>query len=274
MRHRKTGMHFGKVFRAVGPVMMMAAAGAMMSGCKNADIRMNGSEGVPLSELDMSGDAPDEIVLLGPDHLVITEGEDFTISLQGDDEAKERMRFVLENGSLGILREGRHWSGDNVATVNVTMPAPARITIAGSGRTQASALASEAEVVIAGSGRLNTPTLDVERLDVTIAGSGTYSAGGNAGSLELSVAGSGTADMGELMVGNADITIAGSGDTTFSSDGEVDASIMGSGNVTVRGSARCRVSSMGSGSLVCERREYPGEQPTDEAAERRSASGR
>ena len=247
-------MQFDKLFRTLGPVMAMAMA-AGVSGCGNAKFHMGDKQGVALADLDLSGDAPDSINLVGPDIVRITEGADFTIALEGDDEARDRVRFLLEDDTLSILRDGEDWSRGNQATVTVTMPAPRHLVLAGSGKIFSDALAAKAEVTIAGSGKVETPSIAVESLEVNVMGSGRYRAGGTAGRLDLSIAGSGEADMAGLKVGKADISIAGSGDTTFASDGKVDAKIMGSGNITVRGSARCKVKSFGSGSLTCERGE-------------------
>lgn len=256
-RHR--GFRFDKFIRTVGPFVALAAMSGMVAGCQNrgGEFQFNGSKGVPLSELDMSGDAPTTINLMGPDHVVVSEGADFAIALQGTDEAKDRMRFILKDGTLSIMRQDMDWNDDDggIATVNVTMPAPEKIVIAGSGQLAASALADEAEIAIAGSGSASILDINSTSLGVSIAGSGHLTAGGKVRELDLSVAGSGTADMAGLEVEDAEINIAGSGEATFSSDGEVNANIMGSGTVTVRGSARCRVHSMGSGSLVCVRRE-------------------
>lgn len=264
MRHGKRGFRFDKMLRAAGPFMMAAAVGGMMAGkrngkfnfnCDSDNFRFNGKTGVKLDDLDMGDDAPDEVVLVGPDHVVISEGEDFTISLQGDDETKEGVRFLVEEDTLYILRDDLCGPGEDRATISVTMPAPSKITIAGAGELATSTLAKEAEVLIAGAGQLSVLDIDIDELDVTIAGSGHFTAGGKVEELELSVAGSGIAEMSGLMVGKAGIDIAGSGNSTFACDGEVEAHIMGSGNVTVRGSARCRVQSMGAGCLVCEPRE-------------------
>jgi hypothetical protein len=244
-------MRFDRLFRTLGPVIAMA----MAAGCDGAKFHMNGKEGMPLSELDLSGNAPHSINLAGPDIVRITQGTDFTIALEGDDEAKERMRFLLEDETLLILREGENWSGGNPATVTVTMPAPRHLVLAGSGAIHSDALAAKAEVTIAGSGKVETPSIQIESLDVNVMGSGSYRAGGTADRLDLSIAGSGDADMARLKIGKAEISIAGSGDTNFASDGNVDARIMGSGNITVRGSARCKVKSFGSGTLTCERGE-------------------
>ena len=244
-------MSFKHLLRAVGPVVALAVAGSM-AGCNNADININGKEGVPLADLDLTGETPSEVTLLGPDTIDIRDGETLAIEVEGSEEAKERMRFVLDNGSLGILRKKASWDNDDRATVIVTMPAPAKLTLAGSGKITAASVSDKPEVNVLGSGRLDLPSVAADDMSVTIAGSGTLTAAGSAENLELNVMGSGTADMGALKVGKANVNVAGSGDATFRSDGDVNANIMGSGDVTVKGRARCKVKTMGSGSLVCE----------------------
>ncbi|WP_336979175.1 head GIN domain-containing protein [Altererythrobacter fulvus] len=245
-------MRLNKFLKSVGPVIAMAMA-AGVAGCDGAKFSVNGTKGVPLAELDLSGKAPEEIALLGPDIVRITPGEDFTIALEGDTQAKERMRFLLQDGRLSVMRDASMMQDNNRATVTVTMPAPKRLVLAGSGNIFAEHLARTSEVTIVGSGMIETLGIDVDSLEAEIAGSGSYRASGVAKVLDLSIAGSGDADLAELKVANAEISIAGSGDASFASDGTVKAKIMGSGNVTVRGSATCKVQSLGSGSLRCER---------------------
>ncbi|MEO0062169.1 MAG: hypothetical protein RLZZ08_729 [Pseudomonadota bacterium] len=246
-------MRLERFFKTMAPVIALAAVGGL-AACKGGEIRFNGHEGVPLSALDLTGTAPHELVLLGPDSVVITSGETFAVTVDGDSDAAEHLRFTLDDGALGILRARRDgWNGTGKATVHVTMPAPRKLVVAGSGSITASALADEAEVSIAGSGDLATSVVAARKLDVSIAGSGRYTAAGTVETLDLSIAGSGSGRMEGLKAGKASVSIAGSGDATFASDGAVDASIMGSGMVTVRGAARCTVSSVGSGKLVCER---------------------
>lgn len=292
MGHNNRKMRFDRMFRAMGPFVAMAAMGGLMAARKKGwngewanranfgkwdwncapgpgrggKFRFNGRDGVRLDELDMAGEAPVELVVACGDHVTITTGEDFGIALQGSAAAKARVRFVLEDGVLFVMRdcsaqdEGQDERQDEpdqadagFATVAITMPAPEKLTIAGSGRITTTALADAAEVIIAGSGRIEASALASQYVAVTIAGSGCFSAGGTVRHLEVSVAGSGTADMAALTVDTAEVDIAGSGNVTFASDGKVNANIMGSGTVTVRGSARCQVHSMGSGSLMCER---------------------
>ena len=270
------------VIRAVGPFVAMAAMGGMMAARhamsqgqfadkfdakferkfgrrfgpgpgSGGKFRFNGREGVPLDQLDMAAEVPSTVVLASGDHVLIESGADFAIALQGEESAKAGMRFALEDGALFIMRDSTGDTNDR-ATITLTMPAPDRLTIVGSGQITATALADEAEVSIAGSGRIQARSVAVQQLELSIAGSGQFVADGTATRLELTVAGSGNAQMANLLVDSAKVIIAGSGNVLFASDGKVKAQLMGSGVVTVRGAALCKVKSMGSGYLVCEPR--------------------
>lgn len=244
---------FKDLMRAVASVAVLGIATAV-SGC-DGNISIDGlNKGVPLSELDMSGAPPREVALLGPDKVHLIQGDKLAISVDGDDATKARLRFELKDGKLGISRD--HWKlgeSGGIATINVTMPAPSKLIMAGSGQIDADALTGDdANITIAGSGTISSPRTTVGKLKIDIAGSGSAKAAGTAKELKSAIAGSGNADLAGLKVDKADITVAGSGNASFESDGEVKASIMGSGEVKVKGRARCTVSSMGSGRLVCE----------------------
>ena len=243
-------MGIGKVFGKVMPVIAMAAA-AGLAGCDNVNVQF-GEEGVPLAELDMSGDPPSDVALASPDSVIITNGADFAIDVEGSSEARDRMRFALDDGTLGIHRAEGDWNDSDIATVNITMPAPGSLVMAGSGAMRTDAMSDNPEIVIAGSGEITAEDIAAESVEVTVAGSGTVNAAGRTDRLELTIAGSGSADMADLQADDAEVTVAGSGDASFASDGTVEATIVGSGNVRVRGSASCTVETIGSGSLVCE----------------------
>lgn len=245
-------MNLKHLARALAPIVGLALA-ASVAGCDGASFKINGEDGKKLADLDMSGPAPQELVLAGPDEVQVAAGDKLAITVDGDPDAVQKLRFTLKDGTLGIMREGKIFSKDDkVAVVHVTMPAIKEMVMAGSGKIVAAALAPEAKVTVAGSGNVETPSVSGNSLELNIAGSGNYRAAGSVKSLETTVAGSGSAAMDALRTDKAKVTVAGSGDIAFASDGEVDATIMGSGQVTVKGRARCKVSSMGSGKLVCE----------------------
>lgn len=244
-------MRVDRFLGTMGPLFALTALTGL-SGC-DAVAGLAAGGGVPLAKLDLDAGPPEGVALAGPDTVSITAGEQFTVKAEG--QAADKLRFKLENGTLTVSRDRDDWfdDGDATATVRITMPAPRRLSMAGSGRLTSESLANAAELSIAGSGTLETSNVEAGSLKVSIAGSGAYIAGGRADTLELSVAGSGNGNMKALKVSRAEVSIAGSGDAVFASDGEVEANIIGSGTVTVIGSARCKVNAMGSGSLVCER---------------------
>ncbi|MFB0611872.1 head GIN domain-containing protein [Aurantiacibacter poecillastricola] len=242
-------MRIGTLLRRIAPVVAISAA-AGLAACDNVNVEFE-SDGVPLAELDMSA-APTEVALASPDTVIITAGEDFAIYVEGSAAARDRMRFALDGDTLGIHRSEGDWSSSDSATVNITMPPPGALIMAGSGTMRTNALSEDASIVLAGSGEVTASGIAANKLEVVNGGSGTVNLSGRTDTLELNVAGSGAANMESLVVGDAEVTLAGSGLTSFASDGNVDATIMGSGTVRVNGSANCTVNSMGSGSLVCE----------------------
>jgi hypothetical protein len=245
-------MNFGNFAKAFAPVAAIAMAAAL-SGCDGATFKINGEEGKKLSELDMTGAAPNELALLGPDEVHVTTGDKLKIDVSGDPDATDALRFTLKDGTLGILRKDKVFGGSGkTAVVNVTMPALREVTMAGSGKIVLDGLAKEASVNITGSGAIESDAIETDKLDVNIAGSGSFRAAGNTRQLKLNVLGSGNTQLDALQVETAKVDVAGSGHAVFASDGEVKANILGSGEVRVRGRARCTVSALGSGRLVCE----------------------
>lgn len=248
-------MQLDRFLKDIAPLAALTLAG-MAKGCGDrGGFKTNVTAGLPLSELDLTAAAPHTIKLAGPDLVIVKSGDSFSISVEGDQAAKDAVRFLLEDDTLSILRNGKDWTATSPATINLVLPTLEKLVLAGSGTIRASKLAKKASITIAGSGLIETTDIAVKRLNVSIAGSGTYRARGSARKLRVTLAGSGDADMAELKASDAKVSIIGSGDSIFASDGDVDARIMGSGNVTVRGGARCKVKSVGSGTLICERGE-------------------
>lgn len=235
--------------RCVAPVAALAM-GAGLSGCAYMD-GWDEVEGVPLAELDTSGEAPTEIMLAGPDKVVITEGDGLTITLEGNAQAGDALRFDREGDRLTIARDNSVYDRSDAAIVRITMPAPSELGIAGSGTIEAVSMASNAEIEIAGSGTISIERIEAESLSVEIAGSGDVAAAGSATTLSIEIAGSGDVRFAELTADDVTVEIAGSGDVELASNGTVSADIAGSGDVVVFGNATCSVSTAGSGSLTC-----------------------
>ncbi len=237
-------------FGRVAPAIALAM-GASVAGC-NMSFDMSKFDGVPLAELDLGGDPPKGLELAGPDSVVVTEGSEFAVTIDGDPDAVEAVRFDRDGETLEIGRDTDIFDGSGKATIRVTMPAPRELGIAGSGAIEADTMAANAEIGIAGSGDVRISSMDANRLEVSIAGNGDVTTSGTADELEISIAGSGNAQFADLKADKVEISIAGSGDIELASDGTVHASIAGSGDIRVTGDATCSIDAAGSGSLVCE----------------------
>jgi hypothetical protein len=255
-------MTFKSFLRGMAPLAAIALAAAVSGGCNKMHVSIDGEDGKKLADLDLSGAPPSEVALLGPDTVRIAQGDKLAITVDGAADVADKMRFTLKDGTLGILRDDGKWSSNETVTVNVTMPAPKKLVMAGSGKIFAPALASQtARITIAGSGTVETDAIATDSLKVEVAGSGSYRAAGTAKTLKLVIAGSGDARLDALKVDDAKVDIAGSGAAAFASDGTVIAKIMGSGEVRVIGRATCKVTAMGSGRLVCEPAASAGAKP-------------
>lgn len=244
-------MKFDKLIESLVPIAGMAFAAAM-DGKINLQFGDDAEHASTLADLDLSGDAPDAIVLASRDSVHVIHGDRLAIRVEGEAATSSNLRFSRQHNSLSILRQGGGGLAAEPATIYVTMPLVASIIVVGAGSIQADAVADGTEIVITGSGSVTTPDVAARKLDVLIAGSGNYRATGRSKKLTLSITGSGHAALDRLVVKKARITLTGSGDAVLRSDGEVSARIIGSGDIRVMGTAACDVRTMGSGRMVSE----------------------
>ena len=235
-------------FRTPFSIAALLAGGTLLAGCDGGNIEINGQKGVPLSEIEIAGAPPSEVVLSSGDTVILTEGDTFDIKVEGSDT--DTLRFVRDSEVIGITRE-KGWKGSGTATIRITMPPPREVVIAGSGTIKAATLASTSEIVIGGAGTVEFGALAAEKLGINIGGSGTVRGAGTVKRLEVNIGGTGDVELPGLKADKAEVAIGGAGDVTFASDGEVEANIAGAGDVKVTGNAKCTVNAFGSGTLTC-----------------------
>ncbi len=246
-----------RILKGLAPLAALAM-GATLSGCGSVDMKINGEEGVPLSELDMSGASPNELVVSANAKVFVSEGDALSITVEGDTE--NALRFVLDEDTLGVTLDPDLEIKDGKAIVQVTMPAPKSIVIAASGSVDSAKVASgDVDLVIGGSGSISIDEIATESLSIAIGGSGSVMGSGTTDRLEVAIGGSGEVAMPNLKANRAEVSIGGSGSVSFASDGEVEANIAGAGDVNVTGSAKCEVSAFGSGTLTCTPSSAPAE---------------
>lgn len=245
-------MKFERFVKRMAPIVMMGM-GITLAGCDGVEGNMGDDKGVPLAELDLSGAAPTGVALGSGDTVILTEGDALAITIEGDDKAKQDLRFFRDKETLGIGRKSGLFGKDTApATIRVTMATPKELIIGGSGSIEAQRLAANADLAIGGSGKLSFTEFAGERLEISIGGSGNVKGAGTAQRLEVNIGGKGNVDLAGLKAERGEVSIGGSGDVAFASDGTVEASIAGSGTVKVTGRAKCTANSFGSGKLICE----------------------
>ena len=66
-----------------------------------SQVRDNAFQGVPLEALDLTGEPPRKVALLGPAQVVLSEGEVFRVDVERGPSGEE-VGFSLDEGKLGV----------------------------------------------------------------------------------------------------------------------------------------------------------------------------
>jgi hypothetical protein len=196
-----------------------------------------------------------EISSTGPQDVIITIGESYSVRAEGAPEALGQLEAVVEDGEL-VIRPTRSFRGDwgrfSSVTYHVTMPQLEAVTLAGSGDIRVDRVeGDEFEGAINGSGALTIGDIDVDEADFSIGGSGNVIAAGTARETRVSIGGTGEVEAAGLRSETARVTIGGVGDVALTVDEEAEISMAGGGNVEITGPARCSVSRFGIGEVRC-----------------------
>ena len=251
------------LFKAFGPMIAAAIAEKAERGefrFKTGNIQWDGMpDAKRLEDIDLTGPAPHKVALMGSAKLRLRDGDGFAVAVTGD--GADDLRFILDDNRLSIFRR----QGDVPVVIDVTMPPPRALNVAGSGTVETHSLASDAKIAIAGSGGVSVESLHNETLKAQIMGSGRLQAKGSAGHVKVAIAGSGIADLAWLEANSAKISINGSGIASLASDGPIKVQMAGSGKVTVFGNATVDLRAMGSGSLVSKPRDERGDEEGGDA---------
>lgn len=243
-------------------VVFAVAAGALAAG--GAAVMLDVAD---KSEIVVSVEGPtaltyeigefDGLSTVGPQDVVITAGDSYSVRSEGSPEALALLEAVVEDGKLVIRPKetfrGWNWGRMESATFYVTAPRLRTVALAGSGDISVDRIEGESfEGSIAGPGELSIDSMDVDEVDFRIGGTGNVAAAGTARITRVSIGGSGEVDAGGLLSETASVSIGGSGDVDLTVEREAQVSIAGSGDVDISGPARCSVTRMGGGTVRCE----------------------
>ncbi len=240
----------------LAPLLALAACeGSIVEAVSDATTSTRSfSDGTSIGTSASNPGAFEGVTLAGPDNIIFTTGDEFSIRAEGDAKVIEQLRYKISGDQIKIGRDNNNmsWGDSGKATIYLSAPSLNSAKLAGSGNMEIDAMTTEsAKLSIAGSGNIRVAKVETTSLSSKIAGSGNLALAGTAESIDISIAGSGDISGKDLNAETVDISVAGSGDVELSSDGSVNAKVMGSGDVRIHGDAKCRSRATGSGDITC-----------------------
>jgi hypothetical protein len=181
----------------------------------------------------------DSVKLYGKGDIFLTQGQEYSILIEANEEVLNRLIVRVEGDALII--DDRRLTLFNIDPIKIyiTMPEVEKISISGSGDIlgQNKITSEDLEISIAGSGDTDL-NLNVEELTTRISGSGDVNYVGSAREHSFSVSGSGDLHSFDLETETSNIRVSGSGDVEVFATEELDIRISGSGDVFYKGNPR------------------------------------
>lgn len=199
----------------------------------------------------------DQVSTFGPQDIVITYGEEFSVRAEGPALALDQLEAVISDERLLVRPKNGDFRGDwdnfGGTTFYITMPVLERLWTQGSGDVEVDRIAAEKfEGVIGGAGEISIDSLEVEDAEFRITGAGGVQVAGKATTADITISGAGDVDAEQLLTQRARINFAGIGEVELTVEEDADISITGLGDVEIYGPATCSVTQTGFGTVNCE----------------------
>ena len=223
-------------------VLILAAI--MLAACSFGVVRGSGrlvSDSRSVSDFD-------RVTLTTSGEVIISQGEEESLTVETDDNVMRHVTTQVEDGMLTLGTERGKLISATRLTFNLTVRDLAGLRLTGSGDVTVERLdANRLEINVTGSGDVRIGLLAAKDVEVEITGSGDVDLAGQATGQDISVSGSGNYRGGDLRSDTVEITIRGSGGATVWATGSLDGSITGSGSVSYYGNPKTKTSASGSG---------------------------
>lgn len=194
----------------------------------------------------------DKVELQGSGTLIITQGENYSVTLETDDNLLPYYETRVFGDKLEIGTRNFHcFIRNSGLIVRVTLPEVEKLAILGSGDIISTNVlnAEDLKLQIAGSGDIKLE-VNVTNLETEIAGSGEATYIGSATTHNIDIAGSGDIYAFDLSTEQTSVDIAGSGSAEITAYKTLDVDIAGSGDIYYKGEPVVSQSIAGSGDIV------------------------
>jgi len=220
---------------ACRPAAVMLIAGIML-------LSAAAYAGEPVSQTrDVSGF--DRIEIKGVFDLYLTQGKDFNLRIEAEQDVLEKIISEVKDGRL-ILSEKENKIKIGVLRPKtrkayITFPELKELCIKGAADVngQNAIKAGDFRLIISGAGNVNM-TLDATDLEAMVSGAGDIRLKGAAENTTISITGAGDIEGFDLSSQKATVSISGAGDCKLSVEKELAVNITGIGNMSYRGNPK------------------------------------
>ncbi len=195
------------------------------------------------------------VSLSGSGEVVITQGEDESLTVEADDDLMQYIKTEVKNGTLtlGFTDEARNKGVQPSEAIrfNLSVKEVVGIHIGGAGYIQAASLDTDRlEIVIGGAGDVNIGSLTAEELVVRIGGVGNAELTGQVVEQDIRIPGGGNYRAAQLESQTATVEVRGAGSVTLWATNTLDVQISGAGNVAYYGNPNVTKKIAGVGTII------------------------
>ena len=231
------------IWAAIG---LLAIAVLPLSACALGTLRGSGK----LVTETRSVNDFNRVSLSGSGKVIITQGEEESLTIETDDNVIDYIASEVKGGTLTLGTK----SGKSVSPTRLRFTLSVKdlvgLKVSGSGDiTSASLDTDRLEIGVSGSGDIQIDSLTAKALKIGISGSGHVELAGKSPTQEVTISGSGNLRAADLQCETAKVTISGSGSATVWATESLNARMSGSGSVKYYGSPTVSSKRSGSGKI-------------------------
>jgi hypothetical protein len=194
----------------------------------------------------------DSVALSGVGRVIITQGDEESLSIETDDNLMQHIESNVRNGTLelGLARNTIPVPSQSII-FRVSVDDLTGVTSSGAGSFEIKTLDAERlNVTLSGAGDVGIDSLNATDLAVKISGAGNVDVAGQVGTQEVNMSGLGNYNAPDLETQAASVRISGAGGAVIWAQDTLDVEISGTGNVEYYGSPSVTQDISGAGKVT------------------------
>ena len=211
---------------------------------------VRGSGNVVTEAREVSGF--DSVALSGLGQVIITQGDEESLTIETDDNLMRHIESNVRNGTLelGLARNTIPVPSQSII-FRVSVPDLTALDSSGAGLFEIDKLDTDRlKVTLSGAGDIKVDSLSATDLAVKISGAGNVDLAGQVGTQEIDMSGLGNYSAPDLESQTASVRISGAGGAVIWAQDTLDVEISGAGNVEYYGSPAVTKDISGAGRLT------------------------